>query len=253
MACPLGLPDHAAVAAAAGGGALSRSGSFGREPKAAGLFAGLCSASGTLASVPGAILTACSAARDATIAGLVTGGFGTVHADRSRSVGGSAAMFAAEAAAALLGDPRLDAGCSPAGRFSAVSDEITPARTCGAGASACRLPVDQRAVSPDRVAALEFFFLNHHCANRGDCLLLDSARPLVAAARSACLLRWAGASHPPWRIVARRWGSRADPPRASRALRGCSLIVTTAGIAAATAALGPGGRFALFWGDAHAG
>jgi O-antigen/teichoic acid export membrane protein len=235
-----------AVAAVVGGGVLIALGLFGREPKAAWIFAGLAAFSGTLASVPGAILTGLQRWRDATIAGLVTGGFGTVATLIVLALGGRiSAMFAVEAASLLM--ILIWTGVLARRSLSAVSDEITPAPDLRRRSL--------RFAGYSSISALlylivwrrsEFFFLNHYSADReiafysiafglvAAVVRLPSAMGQVLAPAVATLLG-AGAHE---RI---RRGF-------SRALR--LLLIVTMPIAAATAALGPE-AIRLLWGDAY--
>jgi len=87
------------AAAALGGGALVLAGALGASPPRAWTFAGIAAASGILATVPGAVLTGLQRWRQATIAGLSTGGFGVGATIAVLALGGGiTGMFAVEAA-----------------------------------------------------------------------------------------------------------------------------------------------------------
>lgn len=234
-----------AVAAVVGGGVLITLGLLGHEPKAAWILAGLAALSGTLASVPGAILTGLQRWRDATLAGLVTGGFGTVATLIVLALGGRiSAMFAVEAASLLV--ILLWTGLLARRSLSEVSEESAPdvvlrrrsLRFAGYSSISALLYliVWQRS---------EFFFLNHYSSD-GEIAFYSIAFALVTAvvrlpsamgqvlAPAVATLLGAGAHE---RI---RRGF-------SRALR--LLLIVTMPVAAATAALGPE-AIRLLWGDA---
>jgi O-antigen/teichoic acid export membrane protein len=235
------------IVALVGGGVLIALGLLGHEPKAAWILAGLAAFSGTLASVPGAILTGLQRWRDATLAGLVTGGFGTVATLLVLALGGRiSAMFAVEAASLFV--ILIWTGILARRSLSTVSDEITPDHALRRRSL--------RFAGYSSISALlylivwrrsEFFFLNHYSPDSEIAFYsiafglvtavvrLPSAMGEVLAPAVATLLG-AGAHE---RI---RRGF-------SRALR--LLLIITMPVAAATAALGPE-AIRLLWGDAFA-
>ena len=92
-----------AAAAVLGGGALILVGLLGHEPQAAWILAGITTASAVVAAAPGAVLTGLQRWRLATIAGLATGGLGTVATVIVLALGGGiTSMFAVEAVAAFI-------------------------------------------------------------------------------------------------------------------------------------------------------
>lgn len=92
-----------AGAAALGGGALILLGLLGHEPQGAWIFAGVTTASAVVAAAPGAVLVGLQRWRQATIAGLVTGGLGTVATVAVLALGGGiTGMFAVEAVVGLI-------------------------------------------------------------------------------------------------------------------------------------------------------
>jgi O-antigen/teichoic acid export membrane protein len=235
------------AAAFVGGGALVALGLLGAEPKAAWIFAGSAAFSGILASVPGAILTGLQRWREATLAGLVTGGFGTVATVIVLALGGRiSAMFAVEAASLLI--VLVWTGLLARRSISAVSDEITPApglrhrslRFAGYSSISALLYLIVWRRS-------EFFFLNHYSSDAQIAFYsiafslvtavarLPSAMGQVLAPAVATLL---GAGE--HERIRRGFG---------RALR--LLVVVTVPVSVATAALGPA-AIRVIWGSAFA-
>ncbi|HSB39584.1 MAG TPA: MATE family efflux transporter [Gaiellaceae bacterium] len=235
------------VAAVLGGGVLVALGLLGREPRAAWVFAGLAVVSGVLASVPGAVLTGLQRWRDATLAGLVTGGLGAVATVVVLVLGGRiSAMFAVEAGVLLL--VLVWTGVLARSSLSAVSSELTPAprlrrrslrfAAYSSASGLLYLIVWRRS---------EFFFLNHYSPDSqiafysiafalvSAVVRLPSAMGQVLAPAVATLLG-AGAHD----RIRRGFG---------RALR--LLLVVTMPVAAATAALGPE-TIRLAWGADYA-
>jgi O-antigen/teichoic acid export membrane protein len=235
------------LGAVVGGAVLVALGLLGSEPQAAWILAGLAVVSGVLASAPGAILTGLQRWREATLAGLVTGGAGTVATLLVLALGGRiSAMFAVEAASLLV--VFVWTGLLARSSLSAVSDELAPApdlrhrslrfAAYSSLSGLLYLIVWRRS---------EFFFLNHYSQNSEIAFYsiafalvtavvrLPSAMGQVLAPAVATLLG-AGANE---RI---RRGF-------SRALR--LLLVATMPVAAATAALGPE-AIRLVWGEAFA-
>ena len=153
------------AAAVLGGGLLVALGLLGSEPRAAWILAGVAAFSGVLASVPGAILTGLQRWRDATLAGLVTGGLGTVATVLVLVLGGRiSAMFAVEAGMLLL--VLVWTGILARRSLTAVSTELEPAPS-----------LRRRSLRFAAYSSLsgllylivwrrsEFFFLNHYSSD----------------------------------------------------------------------------------------
>jgi O-antigen/teichoic acid export membrane protein len=235
------------VGAVLGGGVLVTLGLLGSEPKAAWIFAGLAVVSGVLASVPGAILTGLQRWRDATLAGLVTGGGGTVATLLVLALGGRiSAMFAVEAASLFV--VLVWTGLLARSSLSAVSDELAPAPE-----------LRRRSLRFAAYSSLsgllylivwrrsEFFFLNHYSENSEIAFYSIAFALVTAVVRLPSAM---GEVLAP--AVATLLGAGADERIRrgfSRALR--LLLVVTMPVAAATAALGPE-VIRLVWGESFA-
>ena len=235
------------VGAAIGGGVLIALGLHGQEPQAAWILAGVAAVSGVLATVPGAVLSGLQRWRDATIAGLATGGFGTVATLIVLALGGRiTAMFAVEAVS--LSIAFLWTGLLARRALPAVADTVE------------REPELRRRTlrfaAYSSVGALltlivwrrsEFFFLNHYSADR------EIAFYSIAFAVVSALVRLPSAMGQVLApAVATLFGAGAHERIRrgfSRALR--LLLIATIPIVAASAALGPE-TLKLIWGDAYA-
>ena len=235
------------AAAVIGGGVLVALGLLGSEPGAAWIFAGLATFSGVLASVPGAILTGLQRWRDATVAGLVTGGFGTVATVVVLALGGRiSAMFAVEAAVLLL--VLVWTGVLARRSLSAVSTELVPA-----------LDLRRRSLRFAAYASAsgllylivwrrsEFFFLNHYSPDS------EIAFYSIAFALVTAVVRLPSAMG---QVLAPAVATLLGAGEHERIRRGFSralrlLLIVTMPIAAATAALGPQ-AIRLIWGDDYA-
>ena len=235
------------AAAVVGGGILVALGLLGHQPRAAWVFAGLAAVSGVLASVPGAILTGLQRWREATVAGLVTGGLGTVATLVVLALGGRiSAMFAVEAAVLLL--VFVWTGVLARRALSALADEVTPfpelrrrslrfAAYSSAG-GLLYLIVWRRS---------EFFFLNHYSADR------EIAFYSIAFALMTAVVRLPSAMG---QVLAPAVATLFGAGEHERIRRGFSralrlLLIGTMPIAAATAALGPA-TIRLIWGENYA-
>jgi O-antigen/teichoic acid export membrane protein len=235
------------AAAVVGGGVLVTLGLLGSEPGAAWIFAGLATFSGVLASVPGAILTGLQRWRQATLAGLVTGGFGTVATVLVLALGGRiSAMFAVEAAVLLL--VLVWTGVLARRSLSAVSDEVAPAfdlrrrslrfAAYSSASGLLYLIVWRRS---------EFFFLNHYSPDS------EIAFYSIAFALVTAVVRLPSAMG---QVLAPAVATLLGAGEHERIRRGFSralrlLLIVTMPIAAATAALGPG-AIRLVWGEQYA-
>lgn len=233
--------------AVVGGGALIALGLVGAEPKAAWIFAGLAALSGVLASVPGAILTGLQRWREATVAGLVTGGFGTVATLIVLALGGRiSAMFAVEAATLLI--VLLWTGMLARRSISAVSAEITPAP--GLRRRSLRF------AGYSSISALlylivwrrsEFFFLNHYSSDSQIAFYSIAFSLVTAVVRLPAAM---GQVLAPAVATLLGAGEHERIRRGfSRALR--LLVILTLPVAVATAALGPA-AIRVVWGSAYA-
>jgi O-antigen/teichoic acid export membrane protein len=230
--------------AAVGGGLLVLLGLLGSEPRAAWIFAGAAAFSGMLASVPGAILTGLQRWRDATLAGLVTGGLGTVATVLVLVLGGRiSAMFAVEAAMLLL--VLVWTGILARRSLSAVSTRLEPAPRLG------RRSLRFAAYSSlSGVLYLivwrrsEFFFLNHYSPDS------EIAFYSIAFALVTAVVRLPSAMG---QVLAPAVATLLGAGEHERIRRGFSralrlLLIGTMPIAAATAALGPL-AVRLVWGE----
>jgi O-antigen/teichoic acid export membrane protein len=230
--------------AAVGGGLLVLLGLLGSEPRAAWIFAGAAAFSGVLASVPGAILTGLQRWRDATLAGLVTGGLGTVATVLVLVLGGRiSAMFAVEAAMLLL--VLVWTGILARRSLSAVSTRLEPAPRLG------RRSLRFAAYSSlSGVLYLivwrrsEFFFLNHYSPDS------EIAFYSIAFALVTAVVRLPSAMG---QVLAPAVATLLGAGEHERIRRGFSralrlLLIGTMPIAAATAALGPL-AVRLVWGE----
>jgi O-antigen/teichoic acid export membrane protein len=231
-------------AAVVGGGLLVVLGLLGSEPRAAWILAGVAAFSGVLASVPGAILTGLQRWRDATVAGLVTGGLGTVATVLVLVLGGRiSAMFAVEAGMLLL--VLVWTGILARRSLSAVSTGLEPAPRLRrrslrfAGYSSLSgvlyLIVWRRS---------EFFFLNHYSSDS------EIAFYSIAFALVTAVVRLPSAMG---QVLAPAVATLVGAGEHERIRRGFSralrlLLIVTMPIAAATAALGPL-AVRLVWGE----
>ncbi|HEY6836981.1 MAG TPA: oligosaccharide flippase family protein [Gaiellaceae bacterium] len=235
------------VAAAVGGAVLVALGLNGSQPKAAWILAGGAVAAGVLASVPGAILTGLQRWREASVAGLVAGGFGTVATLAVLALGGRiSAMFAVEAASMLI--TLVWTGVLARRALPGVSATVTPApelRTralrfaaYSSAGGLLYLIVWRRS---------EFFFLNHYSTDS------EIAFYSIAFAVVSSLVRLPSAMGQVLApAVATLFGAGAH----DRIRRGFSrglrlLLVVTMPIMAASAALGPA-TLRIIWGEAFA-
>ena len=235
------------AAAALGGGVLVVLGLSGLHPPAAWIFAGVAATSGVLATVPGAILTGLQRWRDASIAGLATGGVGTVATVAVLALGGRiSAMFAVEAVSLLL--TLLWTGLLARRALPAVSLEIAPSpelrrralRFAGYSSAGglLYLIVWRRS---------EFFFLDHYSADR------QIAFYSIAFAVVSALVRLPSAMG---QVLAPAVATLLGAGAHERIRRGFSrglrlLLVVTIPVMAASAALGPT-TLRLIWGHAYA-
>jgi O-antigen/teichoic acid export membrane protein len=234
-------------AAVVGGGVLIALGLVGQAPRDAWIFAGLAAFSGVLASVPGAILTGLQRWREATVAGLVTGGVGTVATVVVLALGGRiSAMFAVEAASLLV--VLLWTGMLARRSLSAVSRDVTPApglrhrslRFAGYSSISALLYLIVWRRS-------EFFFLNHYSTNSQIAFYSIAFSVVTAVVRLPSAMGQVLAP-----AVATLFGAGEDERIRrgfSRALR--LLVVVTLPVAVATAALGPA-AIRVVWGGAFA-
>ncbi len=236
-----------AGAAVVGGGVLIALGLAGQEPKAAWIFAGLAAFSGVLASVPGAILTGLQRWREATVAGLVTGGFGTVATVIVLALGGRiSAMFAVEAASLLI--VLLWTGMLARRSISAVADELTPApglrhrslRFAGYSSITALLYLIVWRRS-------EFFFLNHYSSDSQIAFYSIAFSVVTAVVRLPAAMG---------QVMAPAVATLLGASEHERIRRGFSralrlLVVLTLPVAVVTAALGPE-AIRVVWGGAFA-
>jgi O-antigen/teichoic acid export membrane protein len=217
------------------GGALVLAGALGATPPRAWLFAGIATASGVLATVPGAVLTGLQRWRQATIAGLSTGGLGLVATVTVLALGGGIpSMFAVEAVTTTIA--LLWTAWLARGAVRGLRAESTPAPDLGRGAlrfaaysfggTILYLIVWRRS---------EFFFLAHYSTDR------EIAYYSIAFAVATGLVRLPAAMGEVLApAVATLYGAGAhDRIRAgfSRALR--LLLLATFPVVAAAAAVGP--------------
>lgn len=236
------------LAAALGAGGFFLAAGLGSTPTGAWVLAGLATASGVLASVPGAVLTGLQRWRAATIAGLTMGGVGTVATLGVLALGGGiTGMFAVEAATLFIGLVWTAVLATRAIRSLAVRP--TPSRTLWR--SALRFSAYWTAGQFVYLIVWrrsEFFFLNHYSPNS------QIAFYSIAFALVAALVRIPAAMGQVLApAVATLLGAGAhDRIRTgfSRALR--LLLLTTMPIAAAAAALGPE-AIRLIWGRSYEG
>jgi O-antigen/teichoic acid export membrane protein len=226
-------------AAAIGGGTIILLGVFGATPSGAWVLAGVAAISGVLATVPGAVLTGLQRWRQATIAGLSTGGLGVAATIGVLAAGGGVTgMFAVEAATTAIS--LIWTGALARGALLGLGVEPTPAPDLGRGA----LRFAAYSTGGTLVYLIiwrrsEFFFLQHYSSDEEiayystGLVRLPSAMAEVLAPAIATLFG-AGAH---------------DRIRAgfSRALR--LLLLGTFPVVAASAALGPE-AIRLIWGDA---
>lgn len=152
--------------AAIGGGTIILLGLLGATPQSAWILAGIAAANGVLATVPGAVLTGLQRWRQATIAGLSTGGVGVVATIAVLALGGGiTGMFAVEAVTtgiSLLWTAWLARGAvrKLGSRAAAAPDLGRGALRFAAysfGGTLVYLIVWRRS---------EFFFLQHYSSNR---------------------------------------------------------------------------------------
>jgi O-antigen/teichoic acid export membrane protein len=231
-------------AAVVGGGLLVVLGLLGSEPRAAWILAGVAAFSGVLASVPGAILTGLQRWRDATLAGLVTGGAGTVATVVVLVLGGRiTAMFAVEAGMLLL--VLVWTGILARRSLSAVSTGLEPAprlrrrslrfAAYSSLSGVLYLIVWRRS---------EFFFLNHYSTDS------EIAFYSIAFALVTAVVRLPSAMG---QVLAPAVATLLGAGEHDRIRRGFSralrlLLIATMPVAAATAALGPL-AVRLVWGE----
>ena len=234
------------VTALAGGGVLVAIAMFGGTPRDAWLFAALAVVSSIVASVPGAVLSGLQRWRQATIAGLTTGGIGVAATIVVLVLGGGiTAMFAVEAistTAALLWTAALASGAlADLGAKSVPAPDLRRGTIRFAlfsiGGTLVYLIVWRRS---------EFFFLQHYSSDR------QIAFYSIAFAVATGLVRLPSAMGEVLApAVATLFGAGAhDRIRSgfSRALR--LLILVTLPVTAAAAALGPE-AVRVIWGDAY--
>jgi O-antigen/teichoic acid export membrane protein len=234
------------AAAGLGGAVLVALGLSGQKPEAAWIFAGLAVVSGVLATVPGAILTGLQRWREATVAGLATGGVGTVATLVVLALGGRiSAMFAVEAVSLLLA--LLWTGLLARRALPAVAGHLTPApelrrralrfAAYSSAGGLLYLIVWRRS---------EFFFLDHYSPDR------EIAFYSIAFAVVTALVRLPSAMG---QVLAPAVATLLGAGAHERIRRGFSrglrlLLIATMPIAAAAAALGPT-TLRLIWGDAY--
>ena len=199
------------AAALVGGGALVVIAALGGTPRDAWLLAALAVVSSIVATVPGAVLAGLQRWRDATIAGLTTGGVGVVATIVVLSLGGRiTAMFAVEAIVttiALLWTGALARG--------ALAELHARADSCARSAPGYgplrRVLVWRVDPLPDRLAPLGVLLPPALLERPADRLLLDRLRcrdrrgaPALGDGRGARARR---------RNAFRRRRPRADPRR----------------------------------------
>jgi O-antigen/teichoic acid export membrane protein len=233
------------AAALVGGGALVVIAALGGEPRDAWLLAALAVVSSTVATVPGAVLVGLQRWRDATIAGLTTGGLGVVATIVVLSLGGRiTAMFVVEAIVTTIA--LLWTGALARGALDGLHAQPAPApdllrgtvrfAVFSFGGSILYLIVWRRS---------EFFFLQHYSSDR------QIAFYSIAFAVATGVVRLPSAMGEVLApAVATLFGAGAhERIRAgfSRALR--LLVLATLPVTAAAAALGPE-ALRLFWGEA---
>lgn len=236
------------LAAALGAGGFFLAAGLGQTPPAAWVLAGLATASGVLASVPGAVLTGLQRWRAATVAGLAMGGFGTVATIAVLSLGGGiTGMFAVEATTLFGG--LVWTSVLAARAIRSLAARATPSRTLWR--SALRFSAYWTAGQFVYLIVWrrsEFFFLNHYSPNS------QIAFYSIAFALVAALVRIPAAMGQVLApAVATLLGAGAHErirTGFSRALR--LILLTTMPIAAAAAALGPE-AIRLIWGRSYDG
>jgi O-antigen/teichoic acid export membrane protein len=234
------------VGAVIGGGVLVVLGLRGQVPQAAWILAGVAAASGVMATVPGAILTGLQRWRDASIAGLATGGLGTVATLIILALGGRiTAMFAVEAVTLSLAF--IWTGLLARRALPSVADTLEPAPELRRQTL--------RFAAYSSVGALltlivwrrsEFFFLNHYSADR------QIAFYSIAFAVVSALVRLPSAMG---QVLAPAVATLHGAGAHDRIQRGFSrglrlLLVGSIPICAAAAAVGPA-TLELIWGEAY--
>ena len=235
------------AAAALGGAVLVGLGLSGAEPKAAWILAGGAVVSGVLASVPGAILTGLQRWRQASLAGLVAGGFGTVATLVVLALGGRiSAMFAVEAVSLLI--TLVWTGVLARRALPEVSPTVS-------AAPELRLRALRFAAYSSAGGLLylivwrrsEFFFLNHYSADS------QIAFYSIAFAVVTSLVRLPSAMGQVLApAVATLFGAGAHDRIRRGFGRGLRLLlVVTMPVMAAAAALGPT-TLRVIWGEAYA-
>ncbi len=232
-------------AAVIGGGTIILLGVFGATPPGAWVLAGVAAISGVLATVPGAVLTGLQRWRQATIAGLSTGGLGVVATIAVLAAGGGiTAMFAVEAATTAIS--LIWTGVMARGALLGLGVEPTPAPDLGRGA----LRFAAYSTGGTLVYLIiwrrsEFFFLQHYSSDE------EIAYYSIGFAVATGLVRLPSAMAEVLApAIATLFGAGAhDRIRTgfSRALR--LLLLGTFPVVAASAALGPE-AIRLIWGDA---
>lgn len=234
------------VAALIGGGVLVVIAALGGKPRDAWLLAALAVVSSIVATVPGAVLAGLQRWRDATIAGLTTGGVGVAAAIVVLSLGGRiTAMFAVEAIVTTLA--LLWTGALARGALGELQTRPAPAPDLlrgtvrfamfSFGGTLLYLIVWRRS---------EFFFLQHYSSDR------QIAFYSIAYAVSTGVVRLPSAMGEVLApAVATLFGAGAHErirTGFSRALR--LLVLATLPVTAAAAALGPE-AVRLIWGQAY--
>jgi O-antigen/teichoic acid export membrane protein len=232
------------AAAVVGGGAIILLGLFGATPPAAWILAGLAAINGIVATVPGAVLTGLQRWRQATIAGLSTGGVGVAATIVVLGLGGGiTGMFAVEAATTALS--LLWTGVLARGALLRLGAESTPAPDLGRGA----LRFAAYSAGGTLVYLIiwrrsEFFFLQHYSTDQ------EIAYYSIGFAVATGLVRLPSAMAEVLApAIATLFGAGAhDRIRTgfSRALR--LLLLGTFPVVAAAAALGPE-AIRLIWGE----
>src|SRR4051812_15096713 len=233
------------VAALVGGSILVVIAAHGGKPRDAWLFAALAVVSSIVATVPGAVLAGLQRWRDATIAGLTTGGVGVVAAIVVLSLGGRiTALFVIEAIVTTIA--LLWTGALALGALADLHEQPAPApdllrgtvrfAAFSFGGTVLYLIVWRRS---------EFFFLQHYSSDR------QIAFYSIAYAVATGVVRLPSAMGEVLApAVATLFGAGAhERIRAgfSRALR--LLLLATLPVTAAAAALGPA-AIRLIWGEA---
>jgi O-antigen/teichoic acid export membrane protein len=232
------------AAAVVGGGTLILLGALGATPPGAWVLAGVATVNGVLATVPGAVLTGLQRWRQATIAGLSTGGLGVAATIVVLALGGGiTGMFAVEAgmtAVSLLWTALLARGA-----LLGLGAAVTPAPELSRGA----LRFASYSLGGTLVYLIvwrrsEFFFLQHYSNDN------EIAYYSIAFAVATGVVRLPSAMAEVLApAIATLFGAGAhERIRAgfSRALR--LLLLATFPVVAASAAVGPE-VLRLLWGN----